>query len=103
MTIVTRTPHKLPCHLNFRPFLGRVFYRIISWLDEEFWLEGNEVHRRAKGARYQAERRRHVGGVGLPQGGDQLDDLLQLEEEIRRADAMRDAAAACSATLWMGD
>ena len=42
----------------------------------------------------QAGRGRHAGRGDLPQGGDQPGDLLQLEEEIRGADAVGDAAAA---------
>lgn len=44
--------------------------------------------------RYQARRGRNACGGDLPQGWDQPGDLLQLEEEIRRADAIGEAAAA---------
>lgn len=42
---------------------------------------------------FEAGRGRHAGGGHLPQGGDQPGDLFQLEEEVRRAAADRDAAA----------
>ena len=36
----------LYCHLKAETFLGRVFCRIISWLDEELRHEGIEVYER---------------------------------------------------------
>jgi hypothetical protein len=36
--------------------------------------------------------KRSAGGGHLPQGWDQPGDVLQLEAEVRRADADRDAA-----------
>jgi hypothetical protein len=76
------------CQLKTGPFLVRVFCRRYPWLGEELRPEGIEVQGRAEGVRYQAKWGRHAGRGDLPQGWDQPGDLLQLEEEIRRADAV---------------
>lgn len=55
--------------------------------------EGVEVFRRAKGVHHQAGRRRDPGCGNLPQGGDQLGDLRQLEKEVCRVAADQDEAA----------
>ena len=41
-------------------------------------------------------RRGHAGRRGLPEGRDQRGDVLQLAEEVRRADAVGDEAAAAA-------
>ena len=46
--------------------------------------------------RFEAGRGWHGGGGGLPQGRDQRGDVLQLAEEVCRADALGDEAAAAA-------
>src|SRR5690606_36628189 len=84
----------LLCHLKTGPVGSRVFCRMFPWLGEESWHEGIEVHGRAEGVRGQAGRGRYARGGDLPQGRDQPGDVLQLEEEVRRAFAVGDAAFA---------
>jgi len=55
---------------------------------------GIEVIGRAEGVHHQTSRGRHTGRGSLPSGQDQPGDLLQLEEEVLRADALGGAAAA---------
>jgi transposase InsO family protein len=67
------------------------FSATLSWLGEERNRnEGIKVFGRAEGVHHQAGRRRNASCGDLPQGGDQLGDLLQLEEEVCRSVAVRD-------------
>jgi len=61
--------------------------------------EGIAVFGSAEGVHPEAGSQRHAGGGDLPQGRDQPGDLLQLEEEVRRAAADRDAPAEPEARL----
>ena len=59
-------------------------------------MKAYEVFGGPDGVHFEARRRRHAGGGGLPQGRDQRGDVLQLAQEVRRADAVGDEAADAS-------
>lgn len=91
--IMTRVCRFVLCTLKPGSFEARVFGYGFPWLGKEAWHEGIEVHGRPEGICDQAGRGRDADGGGVPRGWHQPGDVLQLEEEVRRAAVHRDAVS----------